>query len=253
MQIYKIINLLNGKTYVGKDKNNTKHYFGSGKLIKQAIKKYGLENFKKEIIQECFSISEMNEKEIFWIKELNTISPHGYNICLGGNGGDTFSNHPNKNEIIEKRRKSNTGKKRSKEFCELMKIVAKNVDPEVRKNGCKKAVENRMKRIKEHGYTKKEIISHQLFKEKLIEANKSEKGRERVSKQFKGKTRFFSEEHKKNIGKASKGRKIPGKKIIIEDNLYESLHEASRKLNIPLMTIRNRLLNKNFSSWYYVE
>jgi hypothetical protein len=50
--IYKITNLINNKIYIGKhitkDKNDD--YMGSGKLITRAIEKYGLENFKKEII-----------------------------------------------------------------------------------------------------------------------------------------------------------------------------------------------------------
>jgi hypothetical protein len=252
MQVYKIINSINGKIYVGKDEHNRKNYLGSGKLIKQAIKKYGYQHFKKEILQECYSKEELCKYEIFWINELNSISPNGYNICFGGNGGDTTSFHPNKQEIIEKRRKSNIGKKRSPEFCALMKTLAQNVDPNVRKDGCRKAVENRKKRIKEIGYTEKEILAHKKFREKLIEYNKSYEGRKRVSKQFKGKKKpAFSEEHRRNIGLASKGRKIPGKSIIINDVYYESLHDAHRKLNIPLMTIRNRLINKNFPSWNY--
>jgi hypothetical protein len=63
----------------------------------------------------------------------------------------------------------------------------------------------------------------------------------------------FTEEHRKNIGKASTGRKIPGKNISIENKEYESLHEASKILKIPLMTIRNRLMNKNFPSWIYMD
>ena len=41
MQVYKITNLLNNRIYIGQDSNSNPNYFGSGKLIKQAIKKYG--------------------------------------------------------------------------------------------------------------------------------------------------------------------------------------------------------------------
>ena len=63
MRIYKTINLINGKIYVGQDYNNRDNYLGSGKIILKAIKKYKKENFKKEILEECNSQEELDEKE----------------------------------------------------------------------------------------------------------------------------------------------------------------------------------------------
>ena len=53
MVIYKTTNLLNGKIYIGKDKRNDRKYLGSGKILRQAVSKYGLRNFSKEILEEC--------------------------------------------------------------------------------------------------------------------------------------------------------------------------------------------------------
>ena len=67
MNIYKITNLVNGKIYIGKDTKDRKDYYGSGIVIKQAIKKYGKENFKKEILEKCSEYETLNEKEKYWI------------------------------------------------------------------------------------------------------------------------------------------------------------------------------------------
>lgn len=85
MIVYKTTNLVNGKIYIGKDSNNDKYYLGGGKLLKQAIKKYGRKNFKKEVLEECKSPEELNEREIYWINELKSReSAVGYNITVGG-------------------------------------------------------------------------------------------------------------------------------------------------------------------------
>lgn len=90
--IYKTTNLLNGKIYIGKDARNDNTYFGSGLILKNAIKKYGIQNFKKEILETCNSFKELNEREIYWIKYYNsTDKTIGYNIAIGGLGGNTLS------------------------------------------------------------------------------------------------------------------------------------------------------------------
>jgi group I intron endonuclease len=101
MIIYKTTNLINGNFYIGQDSKNNPNYLGSGTLLNKAIKKYGKENFVKEIIECCNSKQQLNEREIFWILELKPI----YNIAIGGSGGDTYTNNPNYDLIIEKLKK----------------------------------------------------------------------------------------------------------------------------------------------------
>ncbi len=87
--VYKITNKLNGKFYIGKHKtpNLYDDYMGSGKLIKSAIKKYGSENFVKEILEFCVSEEEMNLVE----RKLVVIdSKISYNLAPGGYGGTCF-------------------------------------------------------------------------------------------------------------------------------------------------------------------
>lgn len=96
--IYKVTNKINGKIYIGKSKYNQEDYFGSGLKIGYAIAKYGIENFTKEIIQEC-SDDEIDTAEIFWIEELNARDEAvGYNISAGGQGGDHYWKVMNESE-----------------------------------------------------------------------------------------------------------------------------------------------------------
>lgn len=78
MIIYRVTNLINGKQYIGMDTNNNPDYLGSGFQIKQAIKKYGKENFSKEILEECTTLSELREREVFWIKFFNAVQNENY-------------------------------------------------------------------------------------------------------------------------------------------------------------------------------
>lgn len=53
-------------------------------LFHEAIRKYGIENFDYEILEEC-KISELNDKEKYWIKELKSyVLDGGYNLTKGG-------------------------------------------------------------------------------------------------------------------------------------------------------------------------
>jgi len=92
--IYKITNLIDGKIYIGvhKTKDMNDGYMGSGKIIKNAINKYGKSNFKKEII-ETFSCSEdmyLREKEI--VTDDFLAREDTYNLRRGGTGGFDYLN-----------------------------------------------------------------------------------------------------------------------------------------------------------------
>ncbi len=98
--IYKITNLINQKSYIGKCKGKpeeTKKYLGSGIIITKAIKKYGKEKFKKEILENIID-GDLNEKEKYWIKYYNTFEGYGYNLTYGGDGGPLFKNHKHSKE-----------------------------------------------------------------------------------------------------------------------------------------------------------
>ena len=99
--IYLITNTLNGKNYVGKTKQKlekriTQHKYDSRKGrpgLGAAIRKYGWENFSVEVLETC-PVEMLNEREMFWIRELNSKAPNGYNLTDGGDGNSGFSYSP---------------------------------------------------------------------------------------------------------------------------------------------------------------
>lgn len=93
MFVYKTTNILNGKIYIGQHStNNLKDgYKGSGHLISKALKKYGAENFKFEIIEFSDSHSTLDQIEKKIITELSALDSNiGYNLHQGGLGGSSY-------------------------------------------------------------------------------------------------------------------------------------------------------------------
>lgn len=92
--IYQTTNLVNGKIYIGKHETTDieDDYFGSGKLIKAAINKYGLENFVKTILFELQNEEEMNLLEKCVVTQEFCDREDTYNINVGGDGGWSYIN-----------------------------------------------------------------------------------------------------------------------------------------------------------------
>jgi group I intron endonuclease len=90
MFIYLTENLINGKKYIGYCSRDNDKYLGSGKILKQAIEKYGRENFKRIILEKCDDVNELSLAEEKWIKYYNAVeSDNFYNISEGGFGGNS--------------------------------------------------------------------------------------------------------------------------------------------------------------------
>ena len=87
--IYITTNMVNGMRYLGQkgfDRGgNWRTYLGSGKVFKKALKKYGAENFSRNIICLCFSEEELNKTEYDISVFLNVVEDDNwYNLCYGG-------------------------------------------------------------------------------------------------------------------------------------------------------------------------
>lgn len=92
--IYRTTNLINGKMYIGKQVNEKRtDYIGSGRYFMRAVKKYGKENFSKEILIsgiECKK--ELFEIETYYICYYGAhYSDNYYNLVTGGEGGHPWS------------------------------------------------------------------------------------------------------------------------------------------------------------------
>ena len=80
MVVYKTINQVNGKAYIGKDVQNNPKYLGSGIDLQKAIKKYGKHNFKKIILEKCSNKEELWKREEYWLTLYNVKNnPNFYN------------------------------------------------------------------------------------------------------------------------------------------------------------------------------
>lgn len=92
--VYKLTNLVNGKIYIGchMTKNLDDSYMGSGRRIGYAIKKYGIENFKKEILSTHDTPEQMLAEEARLVNEEFIERIDVYNLALGGKGSWFYVN-----------------------------------------------------------------------------------------------------------------------------------------------------------------
>lgn len=86
--VYKLTNLVNGKIYIGchMTKNLDDGYMGSGRRLAYAKKKYGVENFKKEILSTHETPEEMLTEEARLVNEEFLGREDVYNLTVGGKG-----------------------------------------------------------------------------------------------------------------------------------------------------------------------
>lgn len=129
--IYKITNIISKKCYIGETKktnpeirwNEHKRKIEKGigcPALQDAVKKYGIENFKFEVLIICFD-EDRYKFEIEYIKKYNSIVPNGYNLTKGGEGGGFYGKKHNINTITKI---VNTTKQKYIDNPDLIKIIS---------------------------------------------------------------------------------------------------------------------------------
>lgn len=222
--VYLTTNLINGKQYVGDHSTNklNDNYLGSGKIIIDAIRKHKRKNFKREILEFCYTKQEAFEAQEKYIKEYNTLSPNGYNVspkgglCISGclkHTDETKQKMSNSQKLAytPERRKNVSENNKNRIITEEQKIkqsisMKGKKHTEKTKNKISESNKGKISPMlgKHHSDESKEKMSKNSgskrieVREKIRAANtgkiRSDESRERYSKAKKGIT--LSEEHK---------------------------------------------------------
>ena len=207
--IYRITNKINGKTYIGqhKYKSLNDNYMGSGKLIKRAQKKYGIESFEKEILYSRIQYKETaDDMERFAIAKERALGKAEYNLANGGQGGNGGANkgkHPSE----ETRRKLSEAKK-GKTPWNKGKMMSDEMKKKLSESTKGKHLSEETKR--KMSEARKGHLGYWLGKHRSEETRKkmseAQKGRQ---SSMKGKHR--SEDFRKKISEYRKGKPSPTK------------------------------------------
>lgn len=121
--LYQVKNNLDGKIYVGvhQTKNLNDGYMGSGKVLRNAIHKHGIENFTKVILETFENAEAMYEREAEIVNAEFLKRPDVYNICNGGGGGWEYLNSDSdlqRDKCIRGNKKMNWLRKNDQEWRE---------------------------------------------------------------------------------------------------------------------------------------
>lgn len=155
--VYITHNLISNKYYIGKCKysrrNSWETYLGSGKYLKNAINKYGIENFKKYIIKECKTEKELIESEEYYLEKYKAYEygNNFYNISNTGSGGYLLSGYSEEQKQQYSKKMSNIMKEKSKD-----PNYIKNISLGVKKSFQKEETKTNLSKGQLNRFSKKE-------------------------------------------------------------------------------------------------
>ena len=183
--LYKITNLVNGKIYIGVHRTDDINdgYMGSGIVLKRAQDRYGIENFKKEIIEYFDTYQEAldAERKIVTLDFINEGT--NYNVKEGGYGNCAWSD-----EMLKQLSTSSKNRWKDEEYRQMMR---------------EKVFDN-PERNKKVGKGRKEWIKNhkEEHAKAMAKINKNPEKIRKTAEKHRGMKR--SEETKKNVSEAIK-------------------------------------------------
>jgi len=212
--IYITENLINGRKYIGKHSGDISDgYLGSGMLLKRAIEKYGIDNFKRDIIEIVDTEIDLDNAERKWIAEFDAASnPLFYNLTEGGTGGNTLKYLPA--DVVSKTR--------SGWFAKL-----NDVDKEKVREQRKMHLTNLRA---DASLEKQRLAAQQKYYQNLTEDDK-----DKLYASRRGKNAYQAKSVKTPLG------------------VFDTAKDASRAHNVNIQTILNRCNNPNFADWKFNE
>lgn len=251
--IYRIVNIKNGKFYLGSSKNIKKRWYQHKSHLRgnthhsihlqRAWNKYGEESFKFEIMYETKNLQEEEQK---LLDELKPWDPSiGYNVSKYQSGGDLISYHPNIEEIKQKKRE------KGKDWWNSLTKEEK------------KEYSQRYERESNPNWQggKTYFVCPKCGKETRTTSNVSRKTcytcRVRTGKYNPFYGRTHSEETKKKLSKihSERGNSTNVQKIQVEVGgvIYSSMSVAAKELGCAVATIRNRIENPKFPDYKIIQ
>jgi hypothetical protein len=116
--LYETTNLINGKKYRGihKTSNLEDGYIGSGIAFEKSVKKYGKQNFIREILEFCNSYEELLEKEKIYVDDEWVKDKSNYNLKTGGQSAGILSEESRQKISDTLKRKYESGEIQKKSF-----------------------------------------------------------------------------------------------------------------------------------------
>lgn len=279
--VYCHTNKINGKKYIGITKNNPRRRWGKagcqyfkGGYFRNALDKYGWDNFSHDIIYRELSAEQAIEKERELIQKFKTTDKqYGYNATSGGEIRKVYTLETRQKMSLNRKGKTAGeknplyGKHHTPEAKAKIRAYAKNRPPEVLK---KISAANTGHKITEETRLKLSLAHKGLLigeKNPMFGRKHTKEAKEKISSANKF-PKPHSEEHKKNISLAKIGKKM-GKDhpnavkvlCINTGEIFDAISIARRKYNarnIPACC-RGKLKSSGYSEsgtrlkWKYVE